>query len=160
MTMVSALPSNPTVLSWASEPYPLSPENLIPSTTGLVRRQDRSLLSSGWDKGDHASPLSLDRKTTNTQDPDKHKHRHTQLRQDSLTAPKIRGVKASRRHSPLQSHVSIVVPGSPPVIIHMTTSGLKRVQPTQTDRSPLKGTPQAKSIWKDLPATSPTRGTS
>lgn len=159
MTMVSALPSNPTVLSWASEPYPLSPENLIPSTIGLVRRQDRSLLSSSWDKGDHASPLSLDRKTTNTQDPDKHKHRHTQLRQDFLPAPKIRGVKVSQRHSPLQSHVSTVVPGSPPVIIHMTTSGLKRVQPPQTDRSPLGGTPQAKSIWKDLPATSPTRGT-
>lgn len=62
--MVSALPSNPTVLSWASEPYPLSPENLIPSTTGLVRRQDRSLLSSGWDKGDHASPRQKDHKYT------------------------------------------------------------------------------------------------
>lgn len=99
--MVSALPSNPTVLSWASEPYPLSPENLIPSTTGLVRRQDRSLLSSGWDKGDHASPLSLDRKTTNTQDPDKHKHRHTQLRQDSLPAPKRRESVPEAQPSPV-----------------------------------------------------------
>lgn len=82
---------------------------------------------------------SLDRKTTNTQDPDKHKHRHTQLRQDSLHAPKIRGVKSVPEAGPLQSHVSTVVPASPPVTIRVTTSGdylrpHSWVQPPQADR--------------------------
>lgn len=111
MAQRTALPSNPTVRAWASEPSPLSPKNLIPSTTGLIRRQDL-LFSSSWDKGDHVGPPSLDRKTTNTQDPDKHKHRHTQFRQDFLPASQDKRRESVPETQPLQAHISTVVPAS------------------------------------------------
>lgn len=113
MTMAqrTALSSNPTVRAWVSEPPPLSTKNLIPSTTGLVRRQQSSTQQQLGQREPCWSPK-----------PRQKDHKHTGPRQiQTQTHPIQTRFSACSRDKrregvpeaqPLQFHISTAVPTS------------------------------------------------